>query len=108
MGSKHPFAVLLLLIVAIVASAAIFSDVYRWVDDDGVEHFGNKPPTQSDSTLVSTHDEMAPQSDDTSQTIEEIDRALISGNFEKAFQLLKPVWSKKSRGLQIIISQHSA
>jgi uncharacterized protein len=91
MGSKHPFAVLLLLIVAIVASTAIFSDVYRWVDDDGVEHFGNKPPTQSDSTLVSTHDETAPQSDDTSQTIEEIDRALISGNFEKAFQLLKPL-----------------
>jgi len=94
MGRKHPLAVFLLSLLVIVASTAIFSDVYKWVDDDGIEHFGNKPPSQVDSTLVSTHHDdggMGPQSDDTQQIIEQIDRALNSGDFEKAFQLLRPL-----------------
>lgn len=94
MRRNHPLAALLLLLLVIVASTSIFSDVYKWVDDDGVEHFGNKPPSQVESSLVSTHhddEEMTPQSDDTQQIIEEIDQALSSGNFEKAFQLLKPL-----------------
>jgi hypothetical protein len=42
---------LVLLIVSQVAAAAEATEVYRWVDDDGVIHFSQNEPSGKDATV---------------------------------------------------------
>ena len=52
---KTRFMFSMLPLLAALASNPLYSDVYRWVDDEGNEQFGNKPPPGSETSLVSSY-----------------------------------------------------
>ena len=81
-------------LVIISLSNVTLADVYKWVDQDGVEHFGNKPPHNSDATQIidQTPDESASGETDPYQAVlDEIDQAFEAGDFGKALILLTPL-----------------
>ena len=39
-------------ILAIVLSAALFADMYKWVDEEGQTHYGDKPPASTKSETL--------------------------------------------------------
>ena len=45
-------ACLLLLITLVSAGPAAAENIYRWVDDNGVVHFGGEPPINAEATLI--------------------------------------------------------
>jgi len=44
----------ILLLLCSAAACAAAQDVYRWVDERGVVHYGEKPPANRPSTVVNT------------------------------------------------------
>lgn len=80
---------LALPLLAALAASPLHGDVYRWVDDEGNEHFGNKPPPDSDSSLISTFTHE--QQSDSSQVLQEADQAFERGDFDRVHQLLAPL-----------------
>jgi len=94
MPKERAFTMSAVLLVILCTSTVIISDVYRWVDEDGVVHYGNKPPPKSESTQISSHtsSERAQVEADASQHIlVEIDKAFDAGDFGKALSLLTPL-----------------
>lgn len=87
-------AISLLFLLGIVATNTLFADVYRWVDEEGVEHFGNRPSGRADSTLIRAHnpDEGSASDGDGDQDILlQVDQALAVGDFDRARELLEPL-----------------
>lgn len=52
---KRPTALtLLVLLLCLCAQAALAATIYRWVDENGTVHFGERPPEGVDAELVTT------------------------------------------------------
>ena len=65
--------VLLIVTLAMLATDAVAEDeIYRWVDENGVVHFGDRPPASGDADQVSVQtskiSNTAPSSDSTAQS----------------------------------------
>ena len=48
-------AVMTATLLLMATDAMATDDVYRWVDDKGVVHFGDRPPKQVDSEQINIH-----------------------------------------------------
>lgn len=67
------------LLFTLAASAAWATDVYKWVDEDGVVHFTDRPPVQTSAQEIEVPetglDTASPEGESVySQTIEELTR----------------------------------
>jgi len=112
MGKKHTVAITVVFLAVLGVSAALLSDVYRWVDDEGNEHFGNKPPPKSETTLIGTYasgEEIRPDQDEAQQILQEADQAFVGGDFQKAIELLTPLAEgghpRAQNGMGVIFDQ---
>src|SRR5210317_1736139 len=48
-------AVITVAFLLLATDAMAKDDVYRWVDDNGVVHFGDRPPKKTDAEQINIH-----------------------------------------------------
>jgi len=65
--------VMVISTIAVASVEGIASDVYRWVDESGIVHYGERPPVNQESERLSLH--YVKPNDDADEQLEKIDSA---------------------------------
>lgn len=59
-------------LLAIALSAPVFADeVYKWVDEEGVTHYGERAPADKDYSMVKTYGEVPSDAEEAKQRLEQ-------------------------------------
>jgi len=68
----------LLLFILLISPALILGDVYKWTDEEGKIHYGNKPPAQIEGEKIQI--KQGPSEDEVQGAQQKIDRQLEEMN----------------------------
>ncbi len=68
----------LLLFILLISPALIFGEVYKWTDEEGKIHYGNKPPAQIEGEEIQI--KQGPSEDEAQRAQQKIERQLEEMN----------------------------
>ena len=70
MKSLYKIATTLIVLTSIGASLPAVAEIYRWVDEDGVTHYGDRPAANAEHVRIRDGKPVSPTKEEKAETVE--------------------------------------
>ncbi len=87
----HIPTVLLTLVTGLVSANALAGEIYKWTDENGLVHFGDRPPQGQQAQSISTPEAAPPDDDETESAPEAQEAAPADASIDTAAGEEEPV-----------------